>query len=73
MGTSKVYLRYNDFGAHLDRMTKKDLEKLDKLSPYGKNNRFLGWRVPFELHNGNVYVLIFWKGRLMKLEDAPTN
>jgi len=30
-----------------------------------------GWYVPFELHNGNIYALIFWRGRLMKLEEAP--
>lgn len=35
------------------------------------DNEFMGWRAPLELHNGNVYVLAFWKGRLMKLEDAP--
>ena len=27
--------------------------------------------MPFELHKGNVYPLVFWKGNLMKLEDAP--
>lgn len=26
-----------------------------------------------ELHNGNIYLLVFWKGRLMRLEDAPKN
>jgi len=71
MGTSKVYFKYNDFGAHLHSMTKKELDRLDKLSPYIKDNYFLGWRAPFELHNGNAYILIFWKGRLMKIEDAP--
>ena len=24
-----------------------------------------------ELHNGNVYFLVFWKGRLIRLKDAP--
>ena len=24
-----------------------------------------------ELHNGNVNTLVFWKGRLMKIENAP--
>ena len=71
MGTTTFYLRYNDVGVHLNKMTKKELEKLDNLSPYNKDNEFLGWGVPFELHNGNVYVLVFWKGRLMRLEDAP--
>ena len=27
--------------------------------------------MPFELHNGNTYALVFWKGKLMKIEDAP--
>lgn len=52
-------------------MTKKELVDLDGLSPYGEEKRCAGWHVPLELHNGNVYVLVFWKGRLMKLEDAP--
>lgn len=72
MGTTTFYLRYNDFGAHLNRMKKKELEKLDKLSPYSQETDYCGWRTPLELHNGNIHVLIFWKGRLMKMEDAPT-
>ncbi|MFH0970547.1 MAG: hypothetical protein V1776_03750 [Candidatus Diapherotrites archaeon] len=24
-----------------------------------------------ELHNGNIYLLVFWKGKLMQMEDAP--
>jgi len=71
MGTSTFYLRRNNFGKSLHTMTKNELERIDQLSPFGKDNEYLGWRVPFELHNGNVYVLVFWKGRLMKLEDAP--
>ena len=27
--------------------------------------------MPLELHNGNVYALVFWKGKLMKIEEAP--
>ena len=27
---------------------------------------------PLELHNGNVYILVFWRGRLMRLDDAPS-
>lgn len=30
-----------------------------------------GWLVPLELHNGNVNALVFWKGRLMKIKNAP--
>ena len=71
MGTTTFYLRHNDFGARLQNLKKKEREKFDKLSPYSKDNHFLGWRVPLELHNGNVYVLVFWKGKLMKMEDAP--
>lgn len=52
-------------------MTKKELKHLGNLSPYGEEPYYMGWDVPFELHNGNVYVLVFWKGRLMRLEDAP--
>jgi hypothetical protein len=32
---------------------------------------YVGWQAPFELHNGNVYALVFWRGRLIKIEDAP--
>ncbi len=71
MGTTTFYLRYNDFGARLKNLKKKELEKFDKLSPYKEENSAFGWRVPLELHNGNVYVLVFWKGKLMKLEGAP--
>ena len=70
MGTTTFYLKYNDFGLPFNRMSKKDLKILSKLSPYSENNSYQGWRVPFELHNGNVYVLVFWQGRLMKLEEA---
>lgn len=73
MGTTTFYLRYNDFGARLRNLKKKDLQRFDKLSPYKEENSAFGWRAPLELHNGNVYVLVFWKGRLMKLEDAPNN
>jgi len=71
MGTTTFYLRNNDYGRSLSKMTKKELEKLSKLSPYSKEPFFLGWKTPLELHNGNVYVLVFWKGKLMKLEEAP--
>ena len=52
-------------------MSKEDIEKVSTLSPYSENDSYAGWKVPFELHNGNIYILVFWKGRLMKLEDAP--
>ena len=71
MGTTTFFLRFNDLKKPLDKMTKKELAELDSLSPYGDKNSCAGWHVPFELHNGNVYSLVFWKGRLMKLEDAP--
>ncbi|MFA4982323.1 MAG: hypothetical protein WC592_07660 [Candidatus Omnitrophota bacterium] len=71
MGTTTFFLRYNDMGKPFTKMDKKELEKLDSLSPYGETQHHAGWSVPFELHNGNVYVLVFWKGRLMKIEDAP--
>ena len=71
MGTTTFFLRHNDLGKPLSKMDKKELEKLDRLSPYGETQHYAGWSVPLELHNGNVYGLVFWKGRLMKLEDAP--
>ena len=71
MGTTTFYLRHNDFGARLKNMKVKEREKFDKLSPYKLENSAFGWRVPLELHNGNIYTLVFWKGKLMKIEDAP--
>ncbi len=71
MGTTTFYLKHNDFGKSLGRMAKKELNKLDQLSPYKEEKRFLGWNTPLELHNGNVNVLVWWEGRLMRLEEAP--
>jgi|SRR3989344_5858725 len=71
MGTTTFYLKNNDFGIPLNRMNKEDLDKLSKISPYKENHFYSGWNVPLELHNGNIYVLIFWKGKLIRLEDAP--
>ena len=71
MGTTTFFLRHNDLGKPLNKMGKKELEKLNNLSPYDDTPHYAGWRVPLELHNGNVYVLLFWQGRLMKIEEAP--
>lgn len=71
MGTTTFFLRYNDFGAKLGSLSPKDLEKIDSLSPYRENKDYRGWRTPVELHNGNVEILVWWKGRLMRLRDAP--
>ena len=71
MGTTKFFLRNNDLGKPLNKMGKEELEKLNNLSPYAKTPYHSGWQVPLELHNGNVYALVFWKGRLMKIEEAP--
>ncbi|MBL7072470.1 MAG: hypothetical protein ISS33_01670 [Candidatus Omnitrophica bacterium] len=71
MGTTTFFLRHNDSGKSLNKMGKKELEKLDNLSPYNETPYFNGWSVPLELHNGNVYALVFWKGKLMKIEEAP--
>ena len=71
MGTTTFFLRLNDLGKPLNKMDKKELGKLNNLSPYGETSHYVGWRVPLELHNGNVYVLVFWKGRLMEIEEAP--
>jgi len=71
MGTTTFFLRHNDSGKPLNKMSKKELEKLDNLSPYDETPYFNGWSVPLKLHNGNVYALVFWKGKLMKIEEAP--
>ena len=71
MGTTTFFLRHNDLGKPLNKMGKKELEKLNNLSPYVETPYYSGWQAPLELHNGNVYALVFWKGRLMKIEDAP--
>ena len=71
MGTTTFFLRHNDLGKPLNKMGKKELEKLNNLSPYDDMPYYAGWRVPLELHNGNVYVLLFWQGRLMKIEEVP--
>ena len=52
-------------------MSEKELKELNNLSPYDDKPYKGGWMVPLELHNGNVNALVFWKGRLMKFEDAP--
>ena len=61
----------NDLGLSFKNMNKKDLKELDKISPYNEDSYYHGWNAPFELHNGNIYLLVFWKGKLMRLEDAP--
>ena len=71
MGTTTFFLRLNDCGKPLQKMSKKELEELNKLTPYDDKPYKGGWLVPLELHNGNVYALVFWKGKLMKIEDAP--
>ena len=71
MGTTTFFLRHNDLGKPLNKMSKKELEKLNNLSPYDDTPHYAGWRVPLQLHNGNVYVLVFWQGRLMRIEEAP--
>jgi hypothetical protein len=71
MGTTTFFLRHNDLGKSLNKMSKKELERLNNLSPYVETPYCAGWQVPLELHNGNVYALVFWKGRLMKIEEAP--
>ncbi len=71
MGTTTFFLRYNDSGKPLNKMGRKELKTLNNLSPYAESSYYAGWQVPLELHNGNVYLLVFWKGRLMKIEEAP--
>jgi hypothetical protein len=72
MGTSTIFRRWNDWRTDLSTLSKKELKQIDNLSPWGKDDKnFKSWEILMELHNGNIYPLIFWKGRLMKLEDAP--
>jgi len=71
MGTTTFFLRHNDLGKPLNKMGKEELKKLNDLSPYAETPYCAGWQVPLELHNGNVYALVFWKGKLMKIEEAP--
>ncbi|MFZ2937528.1 MAG: hypothetical protein WBI28_06615 [Candidatus Omnitrophota bacterium] len=71
MGTTTFFLKNNDLGKPLNKMGKEELEKLNNLSPYVKTSHYAGWQVPLELHNGNVYILLFWKGRLMRIENSP--
>ena len=52
-------------------MSKKELAELNSTTPYDDKPYKGGWLVPLELHNGNVNALVFWKGRLMKIENAP--
>jgi hypothetical protein len=71
MGTSTIYKRMNDLGMSFKSMSQKDLDELEKLSPYGEEKVYRGWTCPMELHNGNIYFLVSWKGRLMRLDQAP--
>jgi len=72
MGTTTFFLRLNDCAKPLHKMSKKELAELNSTTPYDDKPYKGGWLVPLELHNGNVNALVFWKGRLMKIEDAPT-
>lgn len=71
MGTTTIFLRLNDLHGELRRMSRDEPKKLDELSPYRTENSCRGWTTPLELHNGNVHILVWWKGKLMRLENAP--
>jgi len=71
MGTTTFFLRLNDCEKPLHKMSKKKLEELNNTTPYDNKPYKGDWLVPLELHNGNVNVLVFWKSRLIKIEDAP--
>lgn len=64
-------MRLNDCAKPLHKMSKKELEELNDTTPYDDKPYKGGWLVPLELHNGNVNALVFWKGRLLKIENAP--
>ncbi len=42
MGTTTFFLRHNDLGKSLSKMDKKELEKLDSLSPYDETQHQAG-------------------------------
>jgi len=72
MGTSTIFRRLNDLGGRLASMSKEELEKIDSLSPWKQEIESVrGWNAPLELHNGNAHILVWWYGRLMRIEDAP--
>ena len=72
MGTATIFKRLNDLHGSLADMTKEELEKIDGSSPYSSEKLWLhGWSIEMELHTGNVEPLVWWKGRLMRLRDAP--
>ncbi len=72
MGTSTIYKKMNDIAIPLSKINKRELKKIDNLSPYSKEKETIsGWSCPMELHNGNVNILVWWRGRLMRLEDSP--
>jgi len=72
MGTSTIFKRHNDLGCSLASMSKEELEKLDRLSPWGEKHESVGgWSAVLELHNGNFNPLIWWRGKLFRLQDAP--
>lgn len=58
---------------NLAEMPREELKKIDEMSPWGEKleERVGGWSILMELHNGNIHPLIWWYGRLLRLEDAP--
>ncbi len=72
MGTSTIFRRFNDLHGTLASMSKEDLEKIDKLSPWRAEKESVhGWSILMELHNGNFHPLVWWYGQLFHLRDAP--
>jgi len=73
MGTSTLFRRYNDLRGRLSNMPKEELRKIDGLSPWKDEKEVVGgWSVIMELHNGDVIPLVWWRGRLFRLRDAPS-
>lgn len=72
MGTSTIFKRFNDLSGRLSELSKEELGKIDRLSPWSAEKESVsGWSAVMELHNGNATPLIWWYGRLIRLTDAP--
>ena len=61
MGTSTIFIRFNDLSRNPSQMTKQELKEFDLMVPYAEEKkRVAGWRAEMELHNGNFHPLIWW-------------
>jgi len=78
MGTTTIFQRHNDYGKRLSSMEKEELGAIDSISAYSseeEKRKLLpgGWYCPLEVHNSDIEVLLWYRGRLFRLMDAPEN